>query len=101
MAGRSHKHPKLHEPKQQRDFFDYVAYLFTFAAPMFEIPQAVAIYTSQSAQDVSVLTWGFFCLDNFVWMIYAKRRRLWPLLITSILFEIVEFTILVGILLYR
>lgn len=100
MARQTHKHAKLHSQKPQ-DFFDILAYFFTFATPLFEVPQAIEIFANQSAQDVSLWTWGFFCIDNIVWIVYAWRRKLWLLLITSILYEAVEIAILVGILIYR
>jgi len=100
MSGRQHKHEKIHK-NQPKDFLDYLVYFFTFATPLLEIPQALEIYFSRSAENVSLWTWGFFCLDNFVWIIYAWRRRLWPVLITSLLFEIIEFAVFIGIILYR
>lgn len=97
-----HFHEQIKTIKQsRRTTLDYMVYFFTFATPLLEIPQAVEIYNSRSAQDVSLWTWGFFCLDNLVWLVYAWKRKLWPVFITSMLFEIVEVSILVGILLYR
>lgn len=93
---RTHKHIK-----QPRDIFDYLVYFFTFATPLLEIPQAIEIYTHRSAQDVSWLTWGFFCIDNLVWIAYAARKKLIPVLLTSILYEIIEVLILIGIFLYH
>lgn len=100
MAKSAHKHASLHK-KKPRDTLDYIVYFFSFATPLFEVPQAIEIFANQSAQDVSVWTWAFFCIDNFVWIAYAIRRRLRPLLITSILYEIVEVAVLIGIILYR
>ncbi len=87
--------------KKTRDTLDYVVYFFSFATPLFEVPQAIEIFTHQSAQDVSVWTWAFFCIDNFVWIAYAVRERIKPMLITSILYEMVEIAVLIGIILYR
>jgi uncharacterized protein with PQ loop repeat len=102
MSGRSLKHATLHKKAaRKRDIMDYLAYFFTFATPLFELPQAIEIYTAHSAQDVSLWTWGFFCIDNIVWIVYAWRRQLRPLLINSLLFEAIEVSILIGILLYR
>jgi len=81
--------------------FEIIVYFFTLATPLFELPQAIEIYHNHSAQDVSLWTWGFFCIDNLVWIVYALRKRLWPLLLTSILYEIIEIVIFAGILAYR
>lgn len=100
MAKQSHKH---HPRPQQKpkDFLDWLAYFFTFATPLFELPQAYEICANQSAQNVSLFTWSFFCVDNIVWMAYAWRRKLWLVFITSALFEVIELAILFGIIIYR
>jgi len=87
--------------KSSRDALEYLVFFFTFATPLLEIPQAIEIFANQSAQNVSLWTWGFFCLDNLVWIAFALRKRWLPVLLTSILYEIIEVTIFIGILLYR
>ena len=99
MTTQKHSAKKVHE-KPKKEFFDYIVYFFTIATPLFELPQAYAIYVNKSAEDVSLLTWGFFLLDNFVWIIYAIKRRVIPLLITTLLYLLVEIAIVIGIILY-
>jgi len=101
MAGR-HKHRKHlqkahHKP---RDPFDYVIYFFGVVTPLFELPQLWDIYSSHSAQHVSLTTWAFFCIDNLAWIFYALRKKEWPLLLTTVLYEIIEIAIVVGIIRY-
>lgn len=86
--------------KPQREFFDYIVYFFTVVTPLFELPQAYTIYANKSAEDVSLLTWGFFLIDNLVWIVYAIKRKVIPLLVTTILYLIFEVVIVVGIILY-
>ena len=86
--------------KKQRDIVDYLIYFFTFATPLFEVPQALEIYAHQSARDVSIWTWAFFCVDNLVWIIYGLRKRIVPIVITSVLYEVIEVVILAGIVAY-
>lgn len=100
MAKDKHKHKHL-PAKQPRDILDYLVYFFTFATPLFEVPQLLEIYARHSAQDVSIWTWAFFCVDNIVWIIYAARKRLIPVLITSVLYEIFEVSILIGVIIYK
>jgi uncharacterized protein with PQ loop repeat len=86
--------------KKKKDPFDYVIYFFTVATPLFEIPQAYIIYTNHNAQDVSIYSWGFFLIDNLVWIVYALHHKLKPLLFTSILYFIIELVIVIGIFKY-
>jgi uncharacterized protein with PQ loop repeat len=92
----AHAHKQTH-----KDFFDYMLYFFAVATPLFEIPQAYDIYSNHSAANVSLVTWGFFCIDNLVWIVYAWRKRLIPVLLTSLLYELLEIAIVLGIILYR
>jgi len=94
-----HQTPKKKAGKRKEPF-DYVIYFFTIATPLFELPQAYAIYSSHSAGSVSLASWSFFLLDNIVWIIYAARHRMKPLLVTSILYLIIESVVVVGIIIY-
>lgn len=84
----------------RRDSFTFILYFFTVATPLFEIPQAVTIYSNHSAKDVSFLTWSFFIIDNLVWMAYGYRKKMKPLVITSILYLIIEIVVVIGIVTY-
>lgn len=95
----SHIQKHLHA-KKKKDTFDYLLYFFTVGTPMFELPQAYAIYSTQSAANVSLWTWGFFMTADIMWLVYAARNKLRPLLVMYSLFFIVESSIVVGILLY-
>ena len=97
---RTNKHKHVAHNKPKKEFFDYIVYFFTIATPLFELPQAYAIYASKSAEDVSMLTWSFFLLDNFVWIIYAMKRKVIPLLITTALYLVIETVVVIGIFMY-
>lgn len=86
--------------KPAKDPFDYVVYFFSILAPLFEIPQLWEIYANKSAEDVSSATWMFFLVDNVVWIIYGVKRRAWPIIISSLLYLVIEGAIVVGILTY-
>lgn len=101
MSHHAHKHLHSRSPKKgPREPFDFLVYFFVVATPLFELPQAIAIYTSQNAESVSALTWTFFLLSDIVWIYYAIRKRLLPLIAMYLLYLIVEATIVVGIFLY-
>jgi uncharacterized protein with PQ loop repeat len=98
---RTNKHKSTVHSNQKKEFFDYIVYFFTIATPLFELPQAYAIYANKSAEDVSMLTWSFFLIDNLVWIVYAIKRRVIPLLITTILYLAIEALVVIGIFVYR
>jgi uncharacterized protein with PQ loop repeat len=99
MARKTHaKHTLM--KKEKKTFLDYAVYVFSVATPLFELPQAYIIYVHHDAQNISVYTWGFFLIDNIVWIIYAIRYKSMPLLITSVLYLLIEVSIVVGIFIY-
>lgn len=99
MVRHGHGYKHLHQ-KKKKDVFDYLVYFFMVATPLFELPQVWDIYSNKSAQDVSLITWGFFFVANIAWIVYAVRNKLLPLLIAYSLYLVTEGLIVVGILLY-
>lgn len=79
---------------------DHIVYFFAFATPIFELPQVYLIFVEHSIIGVSILTWGFFVLSSFTWLIYAIHKKIIPLIISYFLFFIIECLIVVGIFYY-
>lgn len=98
MARHHHVH-HIHK-KVKKDPYDKLVYIFTVATPMFEVTQAVEIFRSRSAENVSVPMWVFFLISDIVWLGYAIRHKLKPLLVMYIFYLLVESSIVIGILLY-
>jgi uncharacterized protein with PQ loop repeat len=98
-----HKHRSRFQSffTKKRDPFEYVVYFFSFVTPLFELPQLWEIYAHHSAENVSLTTWSFFCLDNLAWMAYGFRKKEWPVFVSSLCYEILEVSIVVGIVLYN
>jgi uncharacterized protein with PQ loop repeat len=98
MARHHHVH-HIHK-KKTKDRYDYLVYFFTLATPMFELTQAVEIYSSKSALNVAVPMWVFFVISDIVWLGYAVKHKLLPLFVMYIFYLLVEISIIVGIILY-
>jgi uncharacterized protein with PQ loop repeat len=94
------KHHTKHLKQKHKTSLDYFIYFFSVATPLFELPQAYTIYVNHNAQNVSIYTWSFFLIDNVAWIIYGLRRKSKPLVITSVLYLLIELIIVVGILRY-
>lgn len=96
-----HAHAQKHlRKKAHRDMLDWVLYTFMVATPLFELPQVIKIYSTKSAQDVSLATWSFFALSNIAWIAYAIRHKLWLLVFIYSLYFVLEACIVTGIILY-
>lgn len=86
--------------KPKKDIFTYLIYFFMVATPLFELPQAISIYTNRSAEGVSLWTWGFFFMTSVVWLIYAIRLKLLPLIVMYSLYILAEASVVIGIFTY-
>lgn len=94
-------HPHHHSQKKPKKTpLDFLVYFFMIATPLFEIPQAIAIFSSKDASSVSLWTWGFFWAASVVWFAYGFKNKLMPLMVTYGLYFIVEAFIVFGIIKY-
>lgn len=86
--------------KHKKELLDYFVYFFMIATPLFELPQAYAIYSTKDAANVSIWTWGFFLAASVVWIFYGLRHKLVPIVITYSLYFVLETVIVAGIIMY-
>jgi uncharacterized protein with PQ loop repeat len=83
--------------KENKTPLDRLLYFFVFVTPLFELPQAVTIFTTKSAENVSIYTWSFFLISSVAWLIYGIRNRIWPIKVTYCIYLVIESIIVVGI----
>ena len=81
-------------------FLALVATIVAVVEPIMAIPQALEIWINQSAVNVSFITWGFSLFAALVWLVYAISIKNLPLLISSILWVLVESAIVLGIIVF-
>lgn len=78
--------------------------LFALAAgiiqPIITLPQIIQIYGSQSAQDVSLLTWLGYLLFGIIFLIYGAVFKLRPIFYGQIIWVTMQTITVVGILIY-
>lgn len=94
---RKHVHD---QHKAKKEPIDYIVNFFMIATPMAELPQAYQIYQYQSAEHVSAFTWSFFTMASVVWLYYAYKHKLRPLVIAYSLYMTIEISIVIGIFMY-
>jgi MtN3 and saliva related transmembrane protein len=82
-------------------FVDRGAVIVGIIAPLSTIPQIVQIYTSQSAEDLSLGTWGLFIAFGLFWLLYGAVHRSLPLVLTNALWLLCYGAVVFGAVLYR
>lgn len=97
--GKSHKVISI-QKKAKAKLVDRLIYFAAIIEPLFSLPQAYHIYSHQSAQDVSILSWIGFEFMTLIWVWYAITHREKMILVYQGLFLIIDGFVLVGAIIY-
>jgi uncharacterized protein with PQ loop repeat len=68
--------------------------------PLTAIPQVYSIYATQDVSGVSLWTWLGFMLLGLVFLTYSIVHKIKPLILNQILWFIVDFLVVIGIIIY-
>lgn len=79
---------------------DRLIYFAAIVEPLFSIPQAYTIFSTRSAQSVSIPAWLGFEFMTLIWIWYGIVHRDRMILIYQGLFFIIDGSVVVGALLY-
>jgi uncharacterized protein with PQ loop repeat len=101
MVRHAQAHKQLHKKHKQRSHFENFIYIFAFTTPLFEIPQIITIFNAHSAENVSLITWTYLAISSLAWLIYGIMKKMKPLVISYILYVVVEFSIVASIIWFR
>lgn len=106
MLGLRHVHRrKIHSKGLSRHknyaFLDFLVYFSAIAGPVMTVPQIYLIWNTKNASGVSVTSWFAYSLLSFVWVYYGLVHKDKPILITNILWIIVNSLVTLGAIIYR
>jgi len=68
--------------------------------PLTAVPQVYVIYSAKDATSVSLLTWLGFMTLGLIFLAYAIVHNIKPLIVTQVLWYIVDFLVVLGVILY-
>lgn len=68
--------------------------------PILTLPQTFKIYIGHDASGVSLITWGAYVAFSLPWILYGYMHRERPIVITYILWLIVDSSVFIGALIY-
>jgi len=81
-------------------FLERVTLVAGVLGPLMVIPQIIDIFSAQSADNVSLLSWSAFAILNTPFIIYGAVHKELPIILTYSLFFIANTIVVIGILLY-
>ena len=92
---------KKNKQKKRLELVDKVMMVAAVLHPLSGAPQIVQIYSTQDVTGVSLLTWLGFMLIGMLYFYYGVLHRLKPIILTQVLWFIVDLLVVIGIMLYR
>lgn len=105
--GLRHKHERAQHKKKTKiretryiRFLDKVTFVVGVIGPFTVLPQIYSIFTSHSAEGVSLFTWLLMFIVTLPWVFYGAAHKEKSILISFTLWEIMNFTVVIGVLLY-
>jgi uncharacterized protein with PQ loop repeat len=85
---------------KNRKRIENFALMAGIAQPLITLPQIIAIYGNQSAEDVSLLTWVGYLIFGIIFLIYGIVFNLKPIWAGQIIWVTMQLITVTGILIY-
>lgn len=103
--GLRHKHERSkvrhqHKATGYLKFLDKLTFVAGVVGPFTVLPQIYAIFTTHSAKGVSLATWALIFIVTFPWILYGMAHKDKSIIVSFILWEVVNLTVVVGVLMY-
>ena len=89
---------KINDKNRKR--IENFALIAGIVQPLITLPQISAIYSNQSAQDVSLLTWVGYLIFGMTFLIYGLVFNLKQIWVGQIIWVTMQTITVIGIVLY-
>ncbi len=76
------------------EFVNIIGYLAAISTTIAFLPQAIRIWKTKSAKDLSLFTFLIFCIGTMLWLIYGIMLNSLPIIFANSLTMILALTIL-------
>lgn len=85
---------------QRTKNIDLLMTLASVIHPLTAIPQVYSIYATHDVSGVSLWTWLGFMVLGLVFLTYSIVHKIKPLILNQILWFIVDFLVVAGVIIY-
>lgn len=93
---------KFHPHKiKNHKWFEKSMYVIGLLGPILTIPQIAKILINKTSAGVSLISWSWYFLASVIFLFYASKHKLKPLIITYWAWIFVCLIIVIEILIYR
>lgn len=91
---------KYLKKKRQITTVDRLMAVAAIIHPLTALPQVFKIYSTQNVLGISLWTWLGFMLLGIIFLLYGIVHKIRPFILTQLLWFIIDFMIVIGIIIY-
>lgn len=78
----------------------YMMYVVAVVMPLTTIPQIQQLYSTKVTTGLSLTTWVMYTAFGIVPLLYAISNKLKPLILTNVIWMVIDFLMIYGIIRY-
>lgn len=82
-------------------FLDKLTFIVGIIGPFTVVPQIYTIFFTHSAEGVSLMTWLLIFLVTLPWVFYGIAHKEKSIIVSFTLWEIANFLVVLGVLIYQ
>lgn len=98
---RVHKNlEKYPHPEKFKRGLDKVIYFYATIMPVFTSTQVFKIYSSGSAQGVSLIAWSAYLFGTLLWLTYGIAHKEKPIIYSNLINSSINLLVVLGVLIY-
>ncbi len=94
------KHEPYPSPKPFIRYLDRWVSVLGTVTSLAVLPQVLEIWAKESAENISILTWGLFTIWSYTMLLYGVVHKARPIIITYILAAILNTMVVAGIFVF-
>jgi uncharacterized protein with PQ loop repeat len=104
--GMRHKHERqVHLKKSASSpyiiFLDKLTFVVGIIGPFTVVPQIYSIFSTHSANGVSLATWLLIFIVTLPWVFYGMAHKEKSIIVSFALWEIANFLVVLGVFIYQ
>lgn len=104
--GLRHKHERhmrtiKHKRTNYIKLLDKLTFVVGVIGPFTVLPQIYTIFSTQSAVGVSLATWSLIFIVTVPWILYGIAHKEKSIIVSFVLWEVVNLVVVIGVLLYK
>ncbi len=95
------KHEPFPHPNKKKRIIDKLIYPIGILGPIMSIPQLIEVFMYKKVSGLSITTWSIWAFFDIFWLIYGFAHKEKPIIITYMMWLIVNLSVVIGVILYR